>query len=494
MDKTSLSLRDKPARKNFRIKATFSIILGVFLPFIIGLFTPLTPLIYTLVGLISASLAILLMFYFLKPISTLIQSTKAFSQGNLNTRADVRSGDEFEDVANSFNLMADKISKTMQQLENDRDIAVSQKNKLNEILASLIDGVIAVDFNKNILLFNKAAQQLTGFTEAEAIGRPIDQLIHFFAMQDEILPKTYCKESFNQTAKLIGKDGKQTKINLTSSTQVNNMIQSNLSSVLVLHDLSKEEELEQMRLDFVSMASHELKTPLTSIVGYLSVALNESKDKMPAESAQLLQKAFTSAQALQTLIQNLLNVNKIEREQMAVSSELIDYLPILSKACEDLKALANQKNIILTLTADALPKVLADPIKVAEVITNLVVNAINYTNPGGKVDVSVTVSPSEVTTTISDTGIGIPQDAIPHLFNKFFRVSNLEQKASKGTGLGLYISKSIIEKLHGKIWVESEVGQGSRFSFTLPLASQTTGFLDRNKFTSEAIQSGTLNY
>ena len=129
-----------------------------------------------------------------------------------------------------------------------------------------------------------------------------------------------------------------------------------------------------------------------------------------------------------------------------------------------------------------------------EVITNLLSNAINYTSPGGKVEIATEVFPTELKTAISDTGVGIPQEALPHLFSKFFRVSNQLQKTSKGTGLGLYIAKSIIEKLHGKIWVESEVGKGSKFSFTLPLIIQSKGILDHDKFVSEALQSGTLNY
>ena len=150
---------------------------------------------------------------------------------------------------------------------------------------------------------------------------------------------------------------------------------------------------------------------------------------------------------------------------------------------------------MVTLTPhQPLPKVLADPIRLNEVVINLLSNAINYTNPGGKVEIFIKASPTEVETIISDNGVGIPQEAIPHLFNKFFRVSNELQKSNKGTGLGLYITKSIIEKLHGKIWVESQAGQGSRFSFTLPIATYSSSILDRNKFVSQAIQSGALNY
>jgi len=291
----------------------------------------------------------------------------------------------------------------------------------------------------------------------------------------------------------VGKDGKQAKVNLTT-TKIDSSVQTNLGCLLILHDLSREEELEKMKLDFVSMASHELKTPLTSIIGYLSVFINENKGKIPFDEIDLLEKSQVSAQQLLTLVQNILNVNKIERDQLAVSPQSVDYEAILQKSVEDLQNQAKQKNITLALNlpTESMPKVLADPIRIGEVVTNLMANAINYTNAGGKVEVSLEVSPTQVTTMVADSGLGIPKEAIPHLFNKFFRVSNTAQQASKGTGLGLYIARSIITKLGGKIWVESEMGKGSKFYFTLPVASQIKTF--EQKFVGQAIQEGALNY
>ncbi|MDD5147059.1 MAG: ATP-binding protein [Candidatus Daviesbacteria bacterium] len=495
MDQAAQGSLIKKTKKTLRLKVALIIALAVTSPYILGLFIPLTALVYILVAAASAILAIILLLWVLRPLDLFIKSTRVFSDGNLNHRINLQSGDEFEDVGDSFNLMAEKLSAAIQKLENDEAIAVSEKNKFDEILSSIIDGIIALDFNKNIMFLNKASEELTGFRESDVLGKSVDQAIHLFSEQEEILPKTYCQESFNQTARLVGKNGKQTKVSLTT-TQVGSAVQTNLNCILIIHDLSREEELEQMKLDFVSMASHELKTPLTSIVGYLSVFLDENKGKIPAESLNLLNKAFVAAKQLQTLIQNLLNVNKIEKEQLSVSPQPTDYLPILTKTVEDLKSQATQKNIVLNmlLPTETLPKVITDPIRINEVITNLVSNAINYTNPNGKIEVSVKVSPNDITTTISDNGVGIPQEAIPHLFSKFFRVSNKLQQASKGTGLGLYISKSIVEKLHGKIWVESEPGKGSRFSFTLPIVTLSTAVSESNKFVSGAIQSGTLNY
>ncbi|MBI2334430.1 HAMP domain-containing histidine kinase [Candidatus Daviesbacteria bacterium] len=317
-------------------------------------------------------------------------------------------------------------------------------------------------------------------------------MIKLFSEQEEILPKTYCRGSFNKPVKVVGKEGKQTKVNLMT-TQAEGTVQTNLSCILILHDLSKEEELEQMKLDFVSMASHELKTPLTNIIGYLSVFIEENRPKLTKEQAELLDRSLVSARQLQALVENLLSVNKIEREQMAVSVEQVDLNAVLDKAVEDLQNQAKLKNIILNYTKDAtLPKVMADPLRLAEVINNLVANAISYTGAGGRVSVYSNSAPNEIVTTVEDTGVGIPAEAIPHLFNKFFRVSNTLQKGSKGTGLGLYISKSIIQKLNGRIWVESEPGKGSKFHFSLPIVQEAT--LNSNRFVSEAIQTGALNY
>ncbi len=486
---------DYMGKKILHLKVAFVIVFAALSPTALGLFIHLTPILSILAAIVCAILSAIFLIWILKPLGKFSESVRAFSDGNLNHRIDIRSGDEFEDMGNSFNTLADKLSKTINQTANDRDIAISEKNRFDEILSSVIDGIIALDFNKNIIFLNKSAQNLTGYSNTEVYGKPVNQLIHFFSDTEDILPKTYCQGNFNQGVKLIGKDGKQTKINLIA-TQVGGPVQTNLNCILILHDLSQEEELEQMKLDFVSMASHELKTPLTSIIGYLSVFLEENKSQLPKDGSDLLDKAFIAAQQLQTLIQNLLNVNKIEREQLSVSPESVDYLPILLKAIEDLKNQAAQKNISLNLTSptQTLPKVMADPIRLGEVVTNLVSNAINYTNPGGRVEVSTAISPAEVKTTVSDTGVGIPPEAIPHLFGKFFRVSNQLQKASKGTGLGLYITKSIIEKLHGKIWVESEVGKGSSFFYTLPIAPQNSSFQNEDKFVAQAIQAGTLNY
>lgn len=488
-------MTQNPKKGTLRIKIILITLLSILLPLILSIFVIQNLLILSVVTLTFATLASLSIIWLLKPLDTLLKGAEILSGGGMNHRIDIRSGDEFEEVSKSFNLTAEKLMQAFQNLEKDKDFVSSERNKLSTILSSIIDGIIAVDLSRNIVLVNKAGEYLTGYPQHDLIGKPIDQLIHLYSEDEEILPKTYCQPNFAQTLKLLGKDGRQVRVNVTTAPIAQD-ITTNLGCILLIHDLSKEAELEQMKLDFVSMASHELKTPLTSIIGYLSVFIDENRTKISPEELGLLESSLVTSKQLLSLVGNLLSVNKIEKEQLSVSIEPLDYSIVVGKTVEDLQNQAKLKDITLTLNLPPtpLPKVLADPVRVAEVITNLVSNAINYTNSAGTVKVSVNVSPTEITTTISDTGIGIPKEAIPHLFNKFFRVSNSLQKANKGTGLGLYIARSIIMKLGGKIWVESEIGVGSNFIFTLPVVPQSNVSMDTSKFASEAIRTGALNY
>ena len=484
----------KPARKTLHIRLALIILVGISIP-TVSFFITQNPLVSTLAGLISLCLAIFAVFYVLKPLQTFLKAIQSLGDGNLNYRLDIRSNDEFEDVGSSFNLMAQKISQNFQNLEQDRNKNLSERNTIDAVLSSIIDGVIALDMSKNVVSVNKAAEYLTGYNRQEFLGKPIDQFLRLFSEAESIDSKTYCQDGYSQSLMLINKNGGQKKVTL-SRVAVTEGIQTNIGCILILRDISKEEELEQMKFDFVSMASHELKTPLTNIIGYLSVFINENKTKIGKEALDLLERSAVSAKVLLTLVENLLSVNKIERDQLSVTVEPSDYLTVLSKAIDDLQNQAKVKNITLTLAPlkRPLPKVLLDQIRIVEIINNLISNAIKYTPAGGRVEVSLGVTPQEVITTVSDTGMGIPKEAMPHLFNKFFRVSNTAQKAQKGTGLGLYIAKSIVEKLNGKIWVESELGKGSKFHFTLPLVPKTQANIPSDAIVGETIQSGALNY
>ncbi len=358
----------------------------------------------------------------------------------------------------------------------------AERNKIAVTLASIVDTVIAVDLKRNIIIFNKAAEKLTGYKLADVLGKPLDQIIKLFDNVTELSPDTFCPVSSDgfegiayskEGLELIGLNGKEAYVNLLAG-QIREGKNANLGCILTLYDVTKEKQLEEMKLDFVAMAAHELRTPLTSIKGYLYIFMRDYLKFMDEEQTTILQRLNISAQKLSSLIENLLNVSRIERKSLNLNLQPIDWVSniqvVILEFMEQVKD--KKQELIFDSPSERLPQVKADPLRINEILSNLLSNAVNYTAPGGKIRVWVETKGDEIITHVSDTGQGIPKEALPHLFTKFFRVSGSLEPGSKGTGLGLYIAKSIINLHNGRIWVESEVGRGSTFSFSLPITSQ----------------------
>lgn len=356
----------------------------------------------------------------------------------------------------------------------------AERNKLAVTLASIVDGVITVDLNRNIIIFNKAAEKLTGYKASEVSGKPLGQIIKIFDNVTELSPNTYSpvsSDSFEgivynkEGLKLIGLNGKEAFVNLVVG-QIKEGTRANLGCILTLYDVSKEKQLEEMKLDFVSMAAHELRTPLTSIKGYTYIFLRDYKDSLDSRQNTLLSRINIAIQRLVSLVDNLLNVARIEKGTLTLSLSEVDWIYNTEKIISEIIDQARDKKIELNyLQPKESPlNVTVDLSRINEVLMNLLANAISYTNPGGKIIVWIERKGNELITHIQDTGQGIPKEALPHLFTKFFRVSGSLEQGSKGTGLGLFIAKSIVEMHKGKIWVNSELGKGSTFSFSLPLS------------------------
>lgn len=354
----------------------------------------------------------------------------------------------------------------------------AERNKIAVTLASIVDAVIAVDLNHNITIFNKAAEKLTGYELRYVLGKPINQIIKLFDNTTELNPDIFCPISTNtfegiifgkEGLKLIGLNGKETYVNLLAG-QIKEGKRTNLGCILTLYDVSKEKQLEEMKIDFVSMAAHELRTPLTSIKGYLYVFLRDYKSSLDSKQNTLLSRVNISTQRLVALVENLLNVTRIEKGSLNLTLGTVDWIENIEEIISEIIDQAKDKKIELTfIKPEQSFNVMVDKFRINEVLMNLLANAISYTDIEGKITVWVEKAGNEVITHVKDSGQGIPKEALPHLFTKFFRVSGILEQGSKGTGLGLFIAKSIVEMHKGKIWVESEFGKGSTFSFSLPL-------------------------
>ena len=370
-------------------------------------------------------------------------------------------------------------------LDSDRSVISGERNKLSVVLSGIKDAVIAIDLQKRVVTFNRAAEILTGFRFQDAVGKPISSLIKLFNKNEEVKEDEYCPlrtDGFEgilfskENLRLVGKDNKTSFVEIVSG-QIREGLSINLGCILTFHDITREEELEEMKLDFVSMAAHELRTPLTSVRGYLSVFIEENHDKLNDEQNMFLNRINISTKQLMALIENLLNVSKIERGVFSVNLSPVDWVLMVRETVGQFVDRAKDKNINLSLIEPEgeIPKIIADPLRINEVLSNLLSNAISYTQSGGTIEVSLQEKDGEVETHVKDSGEGIPESAMPHLFTKFFRAGGKLAQGSKGTGLGLYISKSIIEMHHGKIWVDSEVDKGSVFSFSVPAEKRSDG-------------------
>ena len=232
----------------------------------------------------------------------------------------------------------------------------------------------------------------------------------------------------------------------------------------------KLQELDKLKDEFVSLASHELRTPMTAIKGSLSTILDGYTGQINASTKEFLTAAFNENDRLIRLVNNLLNISRIEAGRITFTITKIDLDKLIKEVVKNLQMSATEKNLTLMYKDDNLPSIImGDEDKVKEILINLIGNALKFTHQGG-VTVSVFEKDNQVTTAVSDTGHGIAKEDQDLLFKKFSQVRGSYAKQSGGTGLGLYISKKMIEGMKGNIWLESEVGKGSTFYFSLPKA------------------------
>lgn len=354
----------------------------------------------------------------------------------------------------------------------------SEKNKFKLVLYNTADGIFALDRQNRIVSFNKAMEDMTGYAEKEVLGNYVDEYIRMVDKEGvNVNSAIYCPQVRalqdrsvykSEDLTLKSRHKNEFHIKLNSSVIAENS-DTNIGCIVTIHDITQQKELERMKLDFVSIAAHELRTPLTSIRGYLSLVLESAKTKLSSEELTFLERVYLSSNQLFALVENLLNVSKIERGSVHLSTEQVDWSPFVSQLVQSFEGLADERKIKLTYVPLAVPsRVLVDPLMIGEVVSNLLDNALRYTPEGGSVLVFLEPNDKFIVTHIKDTGQGIPKESLSHLFTKFYRVSGVLEQGSKGTGLGLYISKELVKLHGGDIWAESELGQGSTFSFSVP--------------------------
>jgi signal transduction histidine kinase len=346
-----------------------------------------------------------------------------------------------------------------------------------QIFLSLIDeGLIILDGEFKVIFTSQKVIDTLGLSFEKIVNQKLDTVVKIYDKDTELTTNHLCPvekdlieaQIYNKKdLKIVGK--KEVIVEL-STKQFRNK-EGNIFFAIIIKDYNKESELENMKLDFVSMAAHELRTPLTSINSYMAVFLSENKDKLNDDQKQLLNSVVNATQQLRILVEDLLNISKIEKGVMNINYETVDYISIISDTIQYFKQRSIEKNIQFKFenNTSIIPHVRVDKVRISEVLTNLLTNAIKYTDSGGSIKVWLETKDNQLITHVTDTGKGVSPELLPNLFKKFYRAVTPLDQSIKGTGLGLYISKSIVEMHHGRIWAESNVGKGSTFSFSIPL-------------------------
>ena len=357
------------------------------------------------------------------------------------------------------------------------------ESKSDVVINAIDDGVLAISKDGNIELINPSAQQIIGWDQGDALGlnwKSVLKLVTSDGKDVEDLENPIVQSlsknqpTHNDKLFLLTSSEKRILVSIVSSP----VGTDGEGIIVVFRDITKEKAEEREQAEFISTASHEMRTPVASIEGYLGLALNPATAHIDEKARDFITKAHESAQHLGRLFQDLLDISKVEDGRMKNNPKIINVNEFLKNIFDGLATKANEKQLNYIFMPDIIDEgkekslqpifyANIDPDHFREVVSNLIENAIKYT-PSGEVVVNVTGDDKQISVSVKDSGIGIPAEDIPHLFQKFYRVDNSDTREIGGTGLGLYLSRRLAEAMSGNLRVESKYKEGSTFYLEIP--------------------------
>jgi PAS domain S-box-containing protein len=350
-----------------------------------------------------------------------------------------------------------EVKRTTSSLEKRAKISEAERARLESIIASIEDGVIVLDDEKKIVLINQVACNVFGLDGTELAGKPIAEMTTNSDLR-ALLAKS--EEDAVRYYELNFDDGRVFNAQHTPIPHI--------GSAITMQDITYLKRLDQIKNDFVHTVSHDLRSPLTAVLGYAE--LLERAGSLTEQQREFLQRIQVSVQNITALVNELLDLGRLEAGFDA-RRETVQLENIVRYCVGLLDSLVRKKNIDLRLEiAEGLPGLRANPIRIRQMIDNIIGNAINYTPAGGRILVRLAAEDQQIILEVKDTGPGIPLEEQSRIFDKFYRASNVTE--TKGTGLGLAIVKSIVDNHRGRVWVESVLGHGSSFFVVLPASEQ----------------------
>jgi len=427
----------------------------------------------------------LFLAFITKPISEIIKGIKNFGQ-DLSTRLPIKSEDEFGIISRTFNNMASELQDLYTGLEDKvREKTRSLEKKVNEIeekkakeealLTSIGEGMIATDKNGKIIITNSQFEIFLRLSADKITNKKISSICNLSddkgniisgEKRPEIAALSHAKKT---TVSLFLERADKTKfpVMITAAPVIfRNKI---IGSIIVFRDITKEKEVDRAKSEFVSLASHQLLTPLANIRWYTEMLLEDngySEDK----KKRYFSKIENSTQRMVELVQDLLNVSRIEMGVFSIETRPTNIKELMLDAISELSHKIKDKKIKILKNFDDLKSFNADPKMLRIIFQNLLSNAVKYANLNGKIEVSVSKNEKSVLIRVSNSGYGIPQNQEDKIFTKLFRADNVREEETEGTGLGLYITKSVVENSGGRIWFDSIENKNTNFYVEYPLS------------------------
>lgn len=394
-----------------------------------------------------------------RPIRELTKASKKIAAGQFGQKIALQTRDEIGQLAHAFNEMSSNLSTMVETVS-------SEKSKLATVLINMADGVIMTDVEGNILLTNKAAEKLFGFDGEKVIAKPIIEVVYDYEV-DAVL--RLCLKAGTEQATQF--ESSVTKRFVRAiAVPVGN---SRASGILLLfQDLTEVRSLQTMRRELIGNVSHELRTPIAGIKAMVETLRHGAVDDREA-AKDFLFRIDSEVDRLTQIVSELTELSRIETGKAELKLKPVNLNSLIEEVISQLAPLAEKQGVTLsTAPTPELPAIMVDKDRIWQTIINLVHNAIKFNRPNGKVTISTRVNTDSITIDVSDTGMGISRDDLPHVFERFYKTD--KARSEGGSGLGLAIAKHTVLAHGGDIWAHSEGGKGSTFSFSLPLKTHSS--------------------
>jgi two-component system, OmpR family, phosphate regulon sensor histidine kinase PhoR len=410
-----------------------------------------------LVYLLAGAVAMLMSRGYTDRVERLREFSRRVAEGDFRPLPADGTGDSLEALGASLNQTASRLDRTIRTLTEERNLSAA-------ILGSMVEGVAVVNASERLVFANPGFASILGLDVPPVAGSSLLEVVR----QTELIGavRRVLAGEPRVEAEIVTGTLRQ---HYFAATVASVRAGETSGAVIVLHDITDLRKLERIRRDFVANVSHEFRTPLTAIQGFAETLIGGAIDD-PQNRGRFLAIILEHSRRLARLTEDLLRLSQMDAEQLELEIRAVSVAQLIESCYETAQRRAAEKGLALTQNVPSqLPDVAADNRRLQEVLQNLLDNAIQYTLPGGKIVLSAENRGDEVIFTVADTGIGIPQADQPRIFERFYRVDVARSREAGGTGLGLSISKHLVEAQGGRIWVESEVGVGSKFHFAIPV-------------------------